>query len=134
MIRTVSLETAKLLKENGFRQDAFFHYYFCPEGVPETQSTEYEWKISAVCGVDSLDDEIAAPTSDELLEELPDFLNCEALMYWKKMWRGEMCYFAEISLINRKKESKTFSGKSMPEAMAQMWLYLKREGLLKDKI
>lgn len=45
MIQTTTLETSKLLKENGFRQDTYFCWITEPEYVPETQTTEYIPKL-----------------------------------------------------------------------------------------
>lgn len=148
MIKTVSLETAKALKEAGFRQDTLFYFVkakydkeFHLSMFKTQEAFEENYIVYDGIGISShssVEIELAiesypAPTTDELLEELPDFLDGSALLYWKKLWQGKTCYFAEISTLNARKESKFFSGDSLPEALAKMWLHLKKEGLLNDK-
>lgn len=66
-----------------------------------------------------IEDKINAPNTDELLEELPKHMALIiGLMADQKEW------FAKWDMQN-------FYGSSLPEALASMWLYLKKEGLLK---
>lgn len=110
MIKTVSLETAKLLKENGFRQD-----------------TEKVWlKLGAQDGFCLADKDFldihygnewyAAPTTDELLEELPD-----GVRIYKS--QGEFNIFLTNAM------PPFISHKILPEALSILWLYLKKEVL-----
>lgn len=113
MIHKVSLETAKLLKENGFRKEC--HFGYC-DGELECNPSPTEWPIYA-------------PTTDELLEELP---------WHTQIYKGTdgnlgqyICHLDARSVIGQK-ETKWFYHKDLCEALAQMWLYLKKEGLLND--
>lgn len=145
MINTVSLETAKLLKEKEFRQDT--ELFFC-EG---NTYTEYE----VICGTfgiinkETLDKTLvacyevhplrtlqyyASPCTDELIAELPpwiikcsvqdDLSICSCRDGWSIIY-GISCGDRETchEEVNE----------SLPESLAQMWLYLKSEGLIEGK-
>lgn len=99
MIKTVSLDTAKLLKEARFPQ-------MCQYGEPVTKK-----------GVHEVFDK---PTTDELLEELPYAININ---------KGPFEYRVSYHIVARV-DNINFLDKSLPEALAQMWLFLKKENLL----
>lgn len=136
MIKTVSLETAKALKEAGFRQDDIdFHLVFCTVGT----SSEPRW----ICYRDNVKgpsgfDCIPVPTTDELLEELPCIIQFdqEVGLLRLNIYRfgtetGEQwgCFYSLIKNIDHFVLQQT--NESLPEALAQMWLWLKKEGLIK---
>jgi len=137
MIRTVSLETAKLLKENGFRQDSYHFYYPILEHEVRMVKEPYEravsfptgktlrWELAMgyeedYCGNDV--DKIAAPTTDEFLEELPAGTSIR-----KQFSLGFEVWNPYI------KSGRLFINESLPEALAQCWIYLKKEGFLDKK-
>lgn len=134
MIPTTSLEMSRKLKNAGF-----------------PQHTDYYWEIVAKNGVlsasnpfithrPSCDNEhYAAPTTDELLAKLPrilwkelehwDLIIKKGLFkeswesgYWKIFRNCTMFYHAPLKCIENK---------SLPEALAQMYLWLKSEGHIK---
>lgn len=141
MIKTVSLETAKRLKEAGFRQDksSFYSVYSGDNRQKGYEGYQPHWMI-----VDSNcasarrnntknekwpDEQIAMPNTDELLEELPKILNGFEFRITGligDMW--DVSYWE----IGHKDERifENFMNKLLPEALAQMWLHLKKEGLL----
>lgn len=123
MIKTVSLETAKLLKENGFRQDTHF-FWANPHNKYSlwTKTDVYSWGYEHTIQ-DWIDESnpvlYAAPTTDELLEKLPPDL----------MIREAFNLRYEVGHVNIN-DGKLFGHEYLPEALAQMWLYHKKEGLL----
>ena len=62
-VKTTSLETSKMLKEARFRQDTEYHFYrMSSNEKPFIGSRDITWQNYII---------FAAPTTDELLEELP---------------------------------------------------------------
>lgn len=113
MNKTTPLETSKLLKEAGFRQDTYFHWKIW---IPNEYSGNMDRKLShAPLIYDEKDREnvFAAPTIDELLE---DISNENLLKYWCNITGSNM-----EDLINIIRN---------PNRVADCWFWLKKEGLL----
>lgn len=113
MIKTVSLETAKKLKDAGFRQDTEIFF---------NKGGKY----------------IAAPTTDELLDELPDHIVIDNRQFGgdKRNSIGTLVIGNPNYIFNvqyRPDISPCFKNESFPEALAQMYLFLAKEGLLNAK-
>lgn len=133
MIKTVSLDMAKLLKENGFRQDTSLIWAKPFDINNNFTGDELEVETNDWLRYQGMQHAIfcAAPTTDELLEELPEEIETIA--------KGSLT----INKLNNKYEVLYDDGlerlvclmictnESLSEALASMWLYLKREGLLK---
>ena len=119
MIQTVSLETAKLLKEAGFRQDTEMFWYPNPNGT----TWDYILVTKDFKRVSGGLIYTAAPTTDELLEELPSRLNEHSgvLLIFKETDAYEVCYGGH---------DNRFINVSLPEALAQCWLWLRKEKLI----
>lgn len=100
MIKTVSLETAKLLKEAGFRQDTYWHF------VRNLVSGDFPLCINCQGIVNA----IASPTTDELLE----CLNNDDLIY-KYLESNDMDGTDLIWLMRD------------PNRLAEAWLWIKKE-------
>jgi hypothetical protein len=129
MIKTVSLETAKLLKDAGFEHQCDF-WWESIKGMTETK-----WMLCFKGDhqpyLSNLIELIKAPTADELLEELPTdqyeiYIGNDCKQYHIGFNRAyghhseQQCrdsYFADSSLV---------------EAVAKLWLWLKKENLLKS--
>lgn len=120
----VDLEIARELKENGFPQNNDYYWY-----------KNNDWFISRPNYDDAFEDKMryySAPTSDEILKELPNTIE----------WIGEYTIIDYDLVIEKTKngyevsysESNSlhieFSEKSS-NALAKMWLYLKKEGYIK---
>lgn len=125
MIKTVTLETAKLLKEDGFIQDTYFHYEENPRILEERTDSELPF-ILFVNKSPGIGEIFAAPTTDELFEELPSTIwvqkeDKEYRLRLEKMNNGFMVEYGDKVRIYEQ---------SLPEALAQMWLWLKKQGLL----
>lgn len=119
MIKTVTLETAKALKEAGFHQEVI--------------AGDWYWVITSMGKVRHLlqgdnEDNISttpfkwykSPSTDELLEELPEFI----LHRFKKS-----CFIRYLYGRNLLNEV-TFENESLCECLAQMYLYLASNKLL----
>lgn len=121
MIKTVSLETAKLLKENGFRQDTSFDWVEGDMGGMSIARIGYEssWsKYHSHC---------SSPTTDELLEELPVeiFIDERKVLVIGKIKNGYQCAYRPHPI--------KFENILLAESLSRMWLWLKQEGLLKKE-
>lgn len=134
----VDLEIAKELKENGFPQESFFSYRKYEENI----------YLKYPCGIDTSSLHVCfAPTSDEILKELPTYLAKDNLD------EADSEYFLNISkdyYSNKNKndfyevsyDSVDGKGFNYPDnicieddklsnALATFWLYLKKEGYIK---
>lgn len=137
MIKTTSLETSKLLKDNGFPQDKPEKHWvdinfsgargpLKPYAMPFLHGDK-PWDKESLYSKHYL---AAAPTTDELLEELPYYV------INKNGETGALVMGKPSNIFNvqyRPKGSPVFKDQSLPEALSQCWLYLKREGLLNEK-
>jgi hypothetical protein len=131
---TTSLDVSKKLKEAGYKQDSILYWWQndCDEDhtqlrnrIPNNQSLSiHKWFV------------YSAPTTDELLEQLPPdvsdrwILSINAIDYddYKEYEVGYTKYFEDNGVWAYK--DKYFQDKKLPDALAEMWLYLKKEGLL----
>lgn len=143
-IKTVSLKTAKELKEAGFGQEGIHFYHYAHKKI-----NEYHYRDCQVIGLRNDEamypsehwDRISAPTTDELLEELPklikknDSTSTPEIVDWYfeikyrdgKWEAGYHWYYYEYM------DGFIEKSKSLPEALAQMYLFLAKEGLLNAK-
>lgn len=116
--KTVSLKTAQELKAAGFPQNTT-HYSFRPDGEafilqdPSKRREHY----------------IAAPSSDEILEELPEEIKDND--DWLTIQKANGLYCVMYTQYGQPKPY--FENASLVEALSAMWLYLKQQGLLEAK-
>lgn len=133
MIKTVSLETSKALKEAGFRQDTSYFWYtgYEPRGPIYFKTDLHLMNIKYIHHSNGF----ASPTSDEILEELPSSIIWNSTEpyglriekdsdKYVTVWYYRENHCGESSLDK-------FGSESLPEALAQMYLWLSKEGLLK---
>jgi len=109
-----SLELSKQLKEVGWKKETEFWYLPCFNGELE------EWHLvpkKEICGCGGCKRAVPAPISDELLEELPKFVAITKL--------NDNSY--SVILLGTDIDFRS----NLPNALAKMWLYLKKEGLIK---
>lgn len=121
MLTTTSLETSKLLKENGFRQDSDYSW---AESSSVMSDRLVHKNALASCRVK---DWYSAPTTDELLEWLPANIKTYSLQIIKTPNGFHVSYTDFDYSLDMLYEG--LNG-SLPEALAQMWLGLKKEELL----
>lgn len=135
--KTTSLETSKLLKEAGFRQDNISKYHV--HRIDSRGRNEWTTEDLYTFPRDKVKEFIAAPTTDELLEELPQsvfkendnrilvienrFDNNHNSKYWMVSCRS---YHDDITWGCQ-------TDKSLPEALAQMYLFLANKGFINAK-
>jgi len=132
----VDLEIAKELKENGFPQstEIVWCYYY----DSNVRSGERIWGIMKYDKFDKINTQISAPISDEILKELPhqikipckydpslDYL-CDLTIY-KNANDFEVGYSNVYSLALE----LSFKNYKLSNALARVWLYLKKEGYIK---
>lgn len=132
MIKTVTLETAKALKEAGFRQETDFYWsqlhYSRPNELPKIVH-------ESDCRHKEQRDLFSAPSSDEILELLPHtvtkpgYSQLYLLTLWKENANEYHVAYSPLWELSHF-EAQTFSGDNPAEILAAMWLYLKKEGLL----
>ncbi len=134
-IKTVSLETARKLKESGFRQDTTFWWINVPNGTHYKTYNDFGWQLEY--GYYGFIERFSAPTTDEILKELPkwikspehglaDFLITKGPKNYTVMYLN--CYYFPHARMT--KYCIKFVHKELCEALASMWLHLKKEGLL----
>ena len=118
----VDLEIAKELEKEGFIQNTHFYHRIQKDGIGEftdfcdTKSNSPFMKFKAL---------YSAPTSDELLKELPECILGKNTSYHHYIWKEAIAYRDDnIELI-------CFYDKKLTNALAKMWLYLKKEGYIK---
>lgn len=123
MIHTVSLPTARKLRENGFRQDTELSHVLA-WGKYQIAKTEKQ--------VEGYDIFFAAPTSDEILEELPatiigkvDSIPGEHGLIIEKFNSQFDVSYGDFCQREHKE---------LCEALADTWLFLKQQNLLQPEL
>jgi hypothetical protein len=123
MIATVTLETAKLLKESGFRQDSEFHWVDLNFDGARGPLKPYR----LFTGTDDIHDGkglykslAAAPTTDELLAVLKENKIDKFLIRPCSKWYGIEADWYDYNE----------SGESLVELLAEFWICLAKENLL----
>jgi hypothetical protein len=147
MIKTVTLETAKALKEAGYPQNTQFVYSGFKQNYPISIGYKGNGYIAVTqvdenrndIGLNVLPDSeyeviIAAPTAEEILEQLPFFIKTkENQIYYlsiKITMKGDRKQYL-VEYLGYVWGIKQDNGlELLAEAAAKMWLYLKKEGLL----
>jgi len=126
----VDLEIAKELKENEFPQNTFFIWSKDREGDLITKK---------IFGNPYSEECTNAPTSDEILKELPNNIKDPNFHYFyhlkieKSPIHDEM-YLISYGITNQDRawmEQYHIDDKKLSNALAKMWLYLKKEGYIK---
>lgn len=138
-MKTVSLELAKQLKEEGFPQETEF-YWVKPYDINNDYTGDepvIDWKEwlehvemekSIIC---------AAPTAEEILEKLPDGVfvkeaDNDCFLEIRKNSKVE--YVFEASYMDWKKViGYREYGITLAEAAGKMWLYLKENKLIPNQ-
>lgn len=113
-IKTVSLQTAKALRNTGFPQQSSFAYCLhATTGGGEYVHRVWDGQGLTSCGTQS--EKVYAPTTDELLNEIT---NNQILQFHDDATPG----LPVGDLLDLFRD---------PEKLAECWLWLKREGVLK---
>lgn len=126
----VDLEIAKELEKNGFPQTSEMSWYKTEKGKYELLLGEFSVYY---------DEEYATPFADEILKELPNQIkipisydpSLDYLCYLTN-YKNKLTYTVGYSNINTLElEGEYFEDKKLSNALALMWLYLKKEGYIK---
>jgi hypothetical protein len=136
MIKTVSLELAKELKEAGFPQETDLFWAstgVCPSGhvIPKERVPVYQIEFSA----------IAAPTAEEILGRLPPVIKFMektdvSTIGWKRlyMWMGgdQFDNVRSFHIGFNDRPETAIKEINLAEAAGRMYLYLKEQDLLHE--
>lgn len=115
----VDLEIAKELFENGFPQKCKCQWVRCYSNNGKWGWYFFEYKDSD----DRVNKQIDAPTSDEILKELPD-----GIKIVKQIGLNSGIFAIACPVGNK---IKYFEDKKLSNALAKTWIYLKKEGYIK---
>ena len=134
----VDLEIAKELKKNGFPQEICF-YYSRSNGQEDIKGNP-TYDFSSVHGGKGIFDKIydtrlryeycPAPTTDEILKELPHEINGFIFRIERTENEFIVGYF-ELSHGDDEVRFGYFYDKKLCNALAKLWLYIKKEGYIK---
>ena len=121
---TVDLETAEKLKEAGWGQESVFMFYgkqpYC-----ETcgRDIDPKFRLMKNLGKKTELEKISAPTAEEILRELPDYITYKHI-------EGKWEVIMDVSQIPNGKKDIWFDDESLSNAAAKMYIYLKENNLL----
>lgn len=144
MIKTTSLELSKQLKENGFPQQTQFKYLKpTREFIDSDEDTD--WKIllekgfykgeQYMIGSANCTRIYAAPTAEEILDELPYKIEYDGdLLIWDIVrMEAPKDYWKVSYMRNDVSQIILFVEETLVEAAGKMWLYLKQNNLLSER-
>lgn len=138
-MKTVSFETAKKLKDAGFKQETYFYHSLNDKGIYHVCShREFELLKKISKG-----EPLPAPDTDELLEGLPYFIEGEDVYVYafqihcgsvsdKRDWIPN--YYDELT--GNSVYDFSHRNESLIESLAELWLKLKEKKLvqMQDKL
>lgn len=129
MIRTVSLQTARVLKEAGFGQKAELFW-----AIYKTRGRTPVLYHDTVADAYDVGETFAAPTSDELLEELRkvkyDSMGFPALQIIWALGKWHVHYRNPPTEWSKNGSQEVGIDNELPESLAKMWIWIKKEGIL----
>jgi hypothetical protein len=141
-MKTVNLELSKALKEAGYPQEGYFYLWEC------VSNSEIEPILMHFQGNEKNKDYLnededkfeyyASPTADEILDRLPEEIEKEKKVHRLRINKylgddGIVVYEFYYSYVWYDVEDflvEVQDDKTIADAAAKMWLYLKKEGLL----
>lgn len=128
----VSLDLAKQLKEAGYPQGTEFYWH--RRGKDVSENPAYKSRVIDQRTLNTMSDQgsyVAAPLATELLEQLPPRIEGEDLEVYKGIGGPDYHYYVQYA-ARRHNEGvlQCLGAESLPDALAQMWLWLKKEGHL----
>ena len=115
----VDLELAKELKEAEFPQKSEKWWNQTRYGYELQRQKGYCYPLN-----------YPAPTSDELLNQLPAWTDSGQVGILKEENSYRITFFINDE-VNYEDGYKEFNDKKLSNALAKMWLYLKKEGYIK---
>lgn len=129
MPKTTSLETARKLKAEGFDQECDWYYHMSYGGSAEQSRLELGVGAEPFNKLDEFN--IAAPTAQELLDAIKASF---PMIYWSGEDEGWVVLIRSFQISKRLLiedfDEKHFKNQLLVEALAEGWLYLKRNELV----
>lgn len=129
-MKTVSLESAKQLKEKGYPQQS--SYFWWTSALRTNGKEEFYLPNDFIVDIGELNEfdyrkDYAAPTVDEVLDLLP-----ERIEGYKTLGMGKVMgeWVIGYQKIGNELQAIRTVDKSLADAAAKMWLYLKENNLL----
>lgn len=128
----VSIELAQKLKETGYPQESTKFIWHSqgkefimarPLFEPEERS---DYNVPYCKGHD-----LAAPSTGELLEKLPDQILYSNSVYHLKLGKTDGYYIYYHTVEEEPRDAVVFESNSSTDVCGMMWLWLKREGYFK---
>lgn len=116
-----NLELSKQLQDNGFKKETIFWWNW---NVCSGEWILLDEKMS-IKAIYPYEDSISAPLATEILEEFDSWR--EQGIY---IFNDCDTYFVQFREFGFGKLIKDCSDQFLPNALAKMWLYLKKEGLI----
>lgn len=117
----VDLEIAKLLTENNFPQNTFLRYQIDTLGEVELETTEFAVH-------DHVIEVYPAPTSDELLKELPKVKDYGVgSLLWLTITHNTRSFVVTYSASDGNQVDNIASDEKLANALAKIYLELKKE-------
>ena len=128
----VDLEIAKELKENGFSQGENF-YWIIEQNKPFLWLCDYYIEMDGEFGLFGEWNKLEtyyAPTSDEILKELPNFITIEnyvCILHINRALGGTFyVYYGGVTKI-----SPVFKDKKLSNILSELWIWGRKEGYIK---
>ncbi len=128
-MKTITLETAQQLKAAGFPQNAEYYWASGDDNPTRSATEQMKWRLRTkqeLKQAPAQGTRYAAPTAEEVLEQLPDRVDQYRLIILKsKGW-----FTVQYGTVRPVAFSEV--AQSLAEAAALLWLDLKKEGILKN--
>ena len=136
---TTDLEISKQLKESGYPQDSLFYKHSAYDGNGLEKTSTRDILLQHELKEEIWNYWISAPTAEELLNELPKYINNYEweLTISVNNQNEFIVYYSKIN-DNGDEEKMYCSGyaitmdKDLKNALAKMWIYLKENNLLEE--
>ena len=129
-----SLEISKQLKEADWKKETEF-VWGLSQINDEDKNPKWEIFVNEEESFDlGLRSFYPAPLATEILEELPDLIRVKKLHYIFTLYKRNKyldIIYQGIGEDSGSVPNKTITDKSLLNALAKMWIYLKKEGLIK---
>lgn len=143
-MKTVSLELAKTLKEQGFPQEKEEFYFYENNVLGKDKGLRHRSQIPVIRKDNRLVDSgvikfFAAPSADEMLETLPLVLDNHCYLKIFRQTHGKdtvnywhIAYNEDRHTCGKPSQMAWQFEESLADVAAKMWLLLKKDGLLES--
>ena len=122
----VSLSLARRIKEAGWKKETEFCWI--QDALGQWKLVNIHYLDSDDCSLGEFNSKISAPLATEILEELPSEIENYAELSISK--DSNNFYYVQYQGVDNETCGEFFRDKSLSNALALMWLYLRKEGLI----